>query len=67
MPTPPTPIAVTPPGWLMQSPESSFQHVGQSMLTLLFAYVGGWFSLFLASRREQNESNPPAEISPPSP
>jgi hypothetical protein len=47
--------------------EIYFNQIGQGIATLLFAYIGGLFSLFLANRRERSESNSPAEISPSSP
>jgi hypothetical protein len=47
----------------------NFQHIGQSMATLILAYVGGLFSLSLAARRERNEANPrpTPELTPSSP
>ncbi len=50
-----------------QSGDLSFQQIGQSMMTLLLAYVGGLFSMFLAARRERSEAAPTPEVSPSSP
>jgi hypothetical protein len=65
-----TPGAVAVPPMLSSTPpEICFEQIGQSMATLLFASIGGLFSLILAARRERNEANPAStpEVSPPSP
>ena len=63
------PVGTSLGGTISGASEASFEQVGQSMATLILAYLGGFFSLFLAGRRERNEANPaPApEISPSSP
>jgi hypothetical protein len=56
-------------GWMLmyQPPEVYFHQVGNSMATIICAYTGGLFSLFLAGRRERNEANSLPDVSPSSP
>jgi hypothetical protein len=67
LPTTVTVGASTPFFFNTSIPQTSFHHVGQSMATLLLAYLGGLFSLFLAARRERNETNSAPDVSPSSP
>jgi hypothetical protein len=59
--------AATPFRFNNSTRQASFHHVGQSMATLLLAYLGGLFSLFLAARRARNEANPAPDVNPSSP
>jgi hypothetical protein len=60
-------ISFSSTGAVVTTETASFHYVGQSMTTLLLAYFGGLFSLFLAARRERAESTPTPDVSPSSP